>query len=387
MHQFLVNNREELIARCKEKVAQRPRRAATDQQLVHGVPIFLEQLTRTLAAEEMGKSAEGKRISGASGGDGGLALSEIGISAAAHGRELLEMGFTVDQVVHDYGDLCQAITDLAVERDAPFSVDEFRTLNRCLDNAIADAVTEFSYQRDLSRSEEQAAEVNQRIGFLVHELRNALGTAKLSLNALELTNMPISGATGAVLKRSLGALQKLIDKTIDEVRAAPQPAVVREHFLIADFLADAAATARLDPKAQLCRFEVAPAEPALSVEANRSMLSAALGNLLQNAFKFSRPNGIVELRAVRDGNRVLIQVRDSCGGLPAGSASRMFAPFSQRGDDRTGLGLGLSIARKSVEADGGTLGVQDLPGLGCVFTISVELAPSGPVPLTADTNT
>ena len=50
------------------------------------------------------------------------------------------LGYTADQVVHDYGDLCQAITDLAFERDAPFAVDEFRTLNRCLDNAIADAV-------------------------------------------------------------------------------------------------------------------------------------------------------------------------------------------------------------------------------------------------------
>ncbi|MBK6008411.1 HAMP domain-containing histidine kinase [Ramlibacter ginsenosidimutans] len=380
MHQFLVNNREELIARCKQKVAQRPKRAATDQQLVHGIPIFLEQLTRTLAAEEKGESAEGTRISGASGGDA-VALSEIGLSAAAHGRELLEMGFTVDQVVHDYGDLCQAITELAVERDAPFSVDQFRTLNRCLDNAIADAVTEFSYQRDLSRSMDQAAEVNQRIGFLVHELRNALGTAMLSVSALELTNMPISGATGAVLKRSLGALKKLIDKTIDEVRSAPQATVLREQFLVADLLVDAAATAKLDPNAHLCRFEVTPADPALSVVANRDILSAALGNLLQNAFKFTRPNGTVQLRAVQDGDRVSIEVQDSCGGLPAGSASRMFTPFSQANGDRSGLGLGLSIARKSVEADGGTLSVQDIPGHGCVFTMNLELASASPVAL------
>jgi hypothetical protein len=67
-------------------------------------------------------------------------LSEIGTSAVAHGASLLGLGYTVDQVVHDYGDLCQSITDLAFERDAPFSVEEFRTLNRCLDNAIADAV-------------------------------------------------------------------------------------------------------------------------------------------------------------------------------------------------------------------------------------------------------
>jgi hypothetical protein len=141
MHAFLSNNRDELISRCKAKVAQRPKRAATAEQLANGVPLFLEQLTRTLEAEVQGDVGKSLRISGASGG-GATTLSEIGISAAEHGKRLLELGFTVDQVVHDYGDLCQAITDLAVERDAPFSVDEFRTLNRCLDNAIADAVTE-----------------------------------------------------------------------------------------------------------------------------------------------------------------------------------------------------------------------------------------------------
>lgn len=104
--------------------------------------MFLNQLMRTLEALENGE-VDGNcfRISGAAGG-GATALSEMGLSAAAHGKELLGRGFSVGQVVHDSGDLCQAITDLAVERDAPFSVDEFRTLNRCLDNAIADAVTE-----------------------------------------------------------------------------------------------------------------------------------------------------------------------------------------------------------------------------------------------------
>ena len=71
----------------------------------------------------------------------------MGAAASLHGRELMQRGFTVDQVVHDYGDLCQAITDLAFELKAPIEIDEFRTLNRCLDNGIADAVTEYSYQR------------------------------------------------------------------------------------------------------------------------------------------------------------------------------------------------------------------------------------------------
>jgi signal transduction histidine kinase len=372
MYQFLVNNREDLILRCKDKVAKRPQRAATDQQLVHGIPIFLDQLIRTLRAEEQGHEAEGVRISGASGGDA-TALSEIGVSATAHGKELLELGFSVDQVVHDYGDLCQAITDLAVDRDAPFSIDEFRTLNRCLDNAIADAVTEFSVQRDALRSMEQAAAVNERIGFLVHEVRNALGTAMLAVSALELGNMTISGATGGVLKRSLEALKKLTDRAIAEVRSAPTVLVQREVFTVAALLSDAAATARLDPNAGRCRFTVAPVDPSLVVSGNRGLLAAALGNLIQNAFKFTHDHSEVWLRATSSDGRVAIDVEDRCGGLPTGSAQRMFTPFAQRNDDKTGLGLGLAIARQSVEAEGGRLSVEDLPGVGCVFTMDLPL--------------
>ncbi|MFM9429033.1 hypothetical protein RCH10_005523 [Variovorax sp. GrIS 2.14] len=112
MHRFLSNNRDDLVARCKAKVAERPQRAATEQQLAHGVPMFLDQLTRTLAAEEDDRPEMSVVISGPSGGDR-LALSEIGVSATAHGKDLLQLGYTVDQVVHDYGDLCQAITDLS----------------------------------------------------------------------------------------------------------------------------------------------------------------------------------------------------------------------------------------------------------------------------------
>ena len=77
------------------------------------------------------------------------------------------------------------------------------------------------------------------------------------------------------------------------------------------------------------------------------------------------------MNAYEFGKHVLIEVKDHCGGLPPGSAEDMFSPFTQRGNDRSGLGLGLSIARQSVEADFGTLSVRDVPGTGCVFTISL----------------
>ena len=173
MHAFLSNNRDELIARCKAKVSKRRNRSATDEQLRNGVPLFLDQLIRTLIMEEAGIADVAVLLSGPSGGDA-LALSEIGVAAAAHGKASLALGFTVDQVVHHYGDLCQAIPELAHERDAPFQVDEFRTLNRCLDNAIADAVSAFCAQRDSEVADRVSSEANERLGVLVHELRDTL---------------------------------------------------------------------------------------------------------------------------------------------------------------------------------------------------------------------
>jgi len=369
MHRFLSSHRDELIARCKAKVAQRPRRAATTAQLANGIPMFLDQLIHTLEAQDNGQADESFRISGAAGGDA-AALSEMGLSAAAHGKELLGLGYSVDQVVHDYGDLCQAITDLAVERDAPFSVDEFRTLNRCLDNAIADAVTEFGVWRDASVALQQSAEENERLGMLVHELRNHLHTATLAFAALESGRIPMGGSTGAVLKRSLSSLAALLSQSLSQVRVAAETPPA-EAFSLGLFVADAKNAASLDASARGCTFSVADVDASLGISGNRDLLLAALVNLLHNAFKFTHAHTEVALRAYAEGDHVLLDVRDNCGGLTPGTTASIFQPFVQVGDNKSGLGLGLSIARRNVEADGGELSVRNLPGTGCVFTIKL----------------
>ncbi len=372
MYDFLSNNRAELVERCKLKVAQRPQRAATEEQLANGVPLFIDQLTRTLEAEEAGEAAEGMKISGPSGGDS-LALSEIGVSAAAHGKSLLKLGYSVDQVVHDYGDLCQAISDLAFERDAPFAIGEYRTLNRCLDNAIADAVAEFSFQRETRINRQQKLDANERLGFFVHELRNSLATAKLAVTALELGNMTINGATGTVLKRSLASLSQHIDRSLAEARGqAPDR---RQTFSVAAFIAEAESAAQLAASAAGCTLVVPTVDSLLGIRADRDQLAAAVANLLQNAFKFSHSQSEIGLKVHCSGEQVLIEVEDRCGGLPPGGTEKMFTPFHQRSGDRSGLGLGLSIARQGVEADFGSLSVRDLPGTGCVFTIALPRQP------------
>ena len=91
-------------------------------------------------------------------------------------------GFNISQVVHDYGDICQAITEIAVEQKLPITTEEFHTLNRCLDTAIAEAVTEHARITAESRTTEEI----ERTGQLAHEIRDVLNSAVLAFNTLKL---------------------------------------------------------------------------------------------------------------------------------------------------------------------------------------------------------
>jgi signal transduction histidine kinase len=162
-----------------------------------------------------------------------------------------------------------------------------------------------------------------------------------------------------------------MDHSLAEVRvSAGMPASHRLHSL-ANFIAEVKSSTALEAQARGCKFTVSSVDSGLAVDAHRDLLFSAVGNLLQNAFKFTHPHTEVSLNAYAAGDRILIDVRDNCGGLPPGIAEQLFLPFVQAGTDRSGLGLGLSICRRGVAANHGVLSVRDLPGTGCVFTISL----------------
>ncbi len=370
LHEFLTSNRIELIALCREKVALRPARESNDEELEHGITLFLDQLIKTLQVEQTVYPLQSRKVSGPSGG-AHSALSEIGEGAAKHGWELLRHGFTIEQVVHDYGDLCQAITGLAFERGEPINVEEFQTLNRCLDNGIADAVTEFSYQRDFIVSNGHTLELNQRLGIFAHEMRNLLNSAMLAQSLIKGGSVSMNGATGAVLERSLAGLRNLVDRSLAEVRMSAEMPVQFQLFSLADFIAEVKTTSTLEAQTRLCLFSVSGVDPRLFVDADRDLLFSALNNLLQNAFKFTHAATEVTLNAYASADRILLEVEDHGDGLPAGDIEKMFQPFTQGGEDKSGLGLGLSIAKRSVEANNGTLHVRNKPEGGCIFTIDL----------------
>jgi signal transduction histidine kinase len=367
LHDFLSANRSELIARCRTKVRVRSRERR--HELTHGITLFLDQLIKALQIEQTSEPMQSRRISGPAGGY--AAPSIMGDSAVLHARELLRNGYTVDEVVHDYGDLCQAVTDMAFEQGAAIGADEFRTMNRCLDNVIAVAVTEYAYQRDSVSAERHAADLAERLGFLAHELRNHLTTATLSFALIQSGKVAVTGSTGAVLNRSLVGLRSLIDRSLADVRIAAGLPMAADVFPLDTFIAEISLSAALEAEIRGCVLITPRTAPDLAISGDRDMLMAAVGNLLQNAFKFTRPGTEVTLHAYANADRVHIDAADHCGGLAAGVPESMFEPYVQGGSDRSGLGLGLSIAKRSVEAHAGTLSVRNIPHTGCVLTVNL----------------
>jgi signal transduction histidine kinase len=361
LHEFLATNQEELATRCRAKVAKRPASQPPTGEPEYGIPLFIGQLIETLRAQPAVEfSAKATELS-----------ADIGITAGKHGNELFQRGFTVDQVIHAYGDLCQALTELADETKTHITVDEFHTFNRCLDDAIADAVTEFGRRRDQAISEEGIQTMNERLGFLAHELRNSLNTAMLAFEAIKSGKVALTGTTGGLLGGSLMGLRDLIDRALADVRLTEGFKVRRERISIVELVDEVRPSAAMEANGRSVAFAVSRVDETLAVEGDRQMLISAVANLLQNAFKFSRAHGHVSLAARAAADRVLIEISDECGGLPDGKTEELFQPFAQRSGDRTGLGLGLSISRRGVEASGGKLHARSLPGKGCVFTIDL----------------
>jgi hypothetical protein len=204
LDQFLKDNRGELIRRTRGKVAARSSPPADPTELEHGVPLFLSQLSTALEDQGLGGTNDSVRVSHS-------ANPAINEGAARHGRELLKFGFSIEQVVHDYGDVCQAVTELAEERDVNLSIAEFHTLNRCLDNAIAGAVASWSDERDRARAAASGDSDKSPAAF-TGGLGKLIDKARMSLDVILQGRVAVGGATGMLFQRTLAEMRALIDE-------------------------------------------------------------------------------------------------------------------------------------------------------------------------------
>jgi signal transduction histidine kinase len=347
LNEFIITNREEILRRARARVATRTAPQPTREELAVGVPHFLDELGAILSR-------------------GRAHSAEMGRNATLHGERRQQMGFTVAQVVLDYGDICQVLTELAIELRAPISTEEFQTLNLCLDDAIAQAVTAYARVRERTIADNEV----QRLGFLAHELRDLLNTARLSFEVLKTGSVAIGRSTGAVLDRSLSGLQILVDRTLAQVRL-DAGVHHRERVEIPPFLEEMEAPGSIVAKNRGMSLSVERGDAGVVVDADRQLLGSAVSNLLHNGFKFSHKGGHVCLRSSASVDRVVIEVEDQCGGLKPEQIEKMLQDVQQEGRDRSGLGLGLVISKRAIEAVDGTLRVRTNASVGCVFIIDL----------------
>lgn len=355
LSEFVRDQRDEIIARCRARVASRVVPRPTALELEHGIPVFLRELEHTLAS-------------------GDRERSEAIAAAGEHGEQLLRSGFTIAQVVHDYGDVCQTITELAIERSAPITTDEFRALNHCLDNAIADAVTAYARRHQREVVIAAAHDANQHLESIASELRGMVTGAIVAFDVLRTGTVGIQGSTGDVLEHGLLGVRDRLDRSLTEVRvsaglARPEPLVV------AGFLDDLESSAVLAARAHRVRLTVSRIDPGVVVETDRQILSSILSSLLQNAFDYTRPHSHVRLHTRATSDRIVFEVEDQCGGIPPATCDQLLAQYAEPRNDRTGRGLELCV--RGAQLLRGDIRVCNR-NHGCLFTVDLPRTLAAP---------
>jgi signal transduction histidine kinase len=383
--EFLKANEKEIIGSVEEMSSALAGVRPASEPPKRGLPIFYKQLIRVLehapADPVQPDIDKGGMVSAANASDEpALAVAagrpydvEVASSAGAYGKELQLLGYTLSHVVHAYGAICQAITQVAIAKNAAISNEEFRELNRCLDTAIAGAVTVFHAEREQGNNTREI----EHLGFLAHELRNGLAIVNTALSVIKNGTVGFGGSTGQVLDRGLTRMQVLIDRSLAEVRLRVDPKVHKETVSFVQLIDQVVVAAEVETRLKRPRLEI-EIDPALKIEADQYLLFSAVSNLVQNAIKYTRPGGTIRIRGRAAGDQAIIEVEDECGGLGSTAPEDLFKPFEKHHKNRDGLGLGLTIAQRAIALNDGQIDVVNLPGCGCIFRISLPSIKGSP---------
>lgn len=360
LYAFLETHRDQILERTRQNiVAVTPK--GTREEIIDSLPELLDDVVRALRAQN-GLARE----TAETGTDGEKA-------AIKHGRQRLRLGFTIKELVHDYGAVCNAVISLA-EQNGAIAPQEYKVMNGVLDAAIAESVTEYSGAR--AKEHERAANLKatEHLGVVAHELRNAISSAILAFDAIQNGRVATRGRTSDILGRSLERLKWLIDRSLTEVRLRSRPDLTPERTSLRALLEDVEASASVEAEGRSSRV-VVDVDRDAEIVVDRQLIISAVANMAQNAIKYSRNGAEIVLRGMRtaDGG-ITVEVEDECGGLPEGKVDDLFRPFVRGAEaEGDGLGLGLAIARRAVEAHGGAIHVRNRPRHGCTFCIQLPV--------------
>lgn len=336
-----------LIERFCDKARRAPEADGLERiELIDSMAFFLDDLVDALATD--------------------VAITRDRSAAASHGVERLSIGFRIDRVVREYGMVGEVILEAARAADVVPTHAEMDILLRALGDGAAISAHEYMRRRESDLVAREAAHV----GFLAHELRNSLASARFAFDLLQERVPPEGGALLKIVDTSLRQAAQRLDDALAGARLR-SGAVSNVRVYVGMLIEEIVAELRPQADAKQIKIEV-EGDQGLALQADPRLVRSALTNLVQNAVKFSRPNSTVHVTAQQQPGAIVATVADACGGIPPEKMDRIFAPFVQGGNDSTGFGLGLAIARDAAEAQGGTLTVANVADTGCVFTLTLR---------------
>lgn len=291
--------------------------------------------------------------------------------ATSHGQQRFEHGYDLPALVREYSALADLIGEEVAEHAPEISFAELRIMNRFLIYSIADAAGRYTALRDAELRRQTA----EHIAFLAHEVRNPLSSATMAVSLLRSRNEVKPSLAFDALERAVRKAAHVTNDALLTVRLREVGTLDRAAIDMHELLEEIARDSETDAAAKGVALKV---EASGSIIADGKALRSAISNLVRNAVKFSRANGTVHAHARPADGRVIVEITDSCGGLPEGSERKLFDPFVQVGKDRSGFGLGLAIAKQVADAHDGQLRVHNLPGEGCVFILDLPAIPAEP---------
>ncbi|HJV00342.1 MAG TPA: hypothetical protein VJ752_07340 [Burkholderiaceae bacterium] len=305
LSEFIGEHRDWLLERARTLRAGRSQLTDNDK-MEQGFRLFLDQLIESLQIEQ----ASGAYTSGdVSGPPSGIpSHSKIGIGALAQGSAMFKLGISIDDLVHSYGDLCHAIVDLVQQESLQLEVYEYRMLNHCLDNAIATAVTEFSFQHDEAIARDSLQSHHARLSALGADLRKQLGIATTAIAALKARELTLGGVTGSILERSMLSLTKLLDELPLKLEDAEGDPGMLDLFSLALFVEQI--KRMLEPCAEALsrRLSVDSVDAGLALQGRRDTLLAAVIGLLQITLGHTAAGDTISINAFGRGKRILIDI-------------------------------------------------------------------------------
>lgn len=314
LYDFVVEHRDDIVTSARCRIGARIAPIPTEDELSRGVHLFLDDLLRALGPTPVG----GERV-------------ERGEDDDVRPRQpVLRASFTIAQVVYDYGDICQAVTELLAAQHETLEAREFRILNQCLDDAIAGAVTDFARRRDGRLSNRQT----DRLRTFAEPLRAQLASAMLAFEMIQRGTVGPGGSTGTLLARSLSGLGRSIDYAL--TMSTLEGPTSREATELKSLVEEIEVSAVIEARGRGVRWATSPIAREVHADTNRELLRAALTGLVEAAIHQTPRGGLVTLTVRPEGTRVVIDVATS-------------------GNDVTSAAEGLDLPRQAFQACGGTL--------------------------------